>query len=171
MSSSKASQFCSWNLLCKIQFWSPISNIPYYMQVQNHANCLKHQWITTSVYELFDSGLVVQACSGEGKGFLFNVGSQRKSERLSPADHTAGVFYLPSTQSRLVLQEKVLNEVLSPRTRCQSETQPQPGSNPDRLLITELLNLLLRDLLLRRWSLTSRTISLVRDSRIDEICL
>ena len=43
------------------------------------------------------------------KGFLFNVGSRRKPESLFPAEPTAGVFHLPSTQSRLVLQETVLN--------------------------------------------------------------
>ena len=66
------------------------------------------------------------------KVFLINVGSRRKPESLFQAEPTAGIFYLPSTHSRLVLQETIFNYVLSPRTRCQSETQPQPGSIPDR---------------------------------------
>ena len=44
----------------------------------------------------------------KGKGFLFNVGSRRKPESLFPAKPTAGVFYLSSTQSRLVLFETIL---------------------------------------------------------------
>ena len=45
------------------------------------------------------------------KGFLFNVGSQRKPVSLFPVEPMAAilVIYLPSTQSRLVLLETVLN--------------------------------------------------------------
>ena len=47
----------------------------------------------------------------KGKGFLFNVGSKRKPERVFPAAPMEDVFYLPSTQSRPVLLEtiRVLN--------------------------------------------------------------
>ena len=44
----------------------------------------------------------------KGKGFLFNVGNRQNPESLFPAE-PPGVFYLPSTQSRLVLLETVLN--------------------------------------------------------------
>ena len=37
------------------------------------------------------------------------MGSQQKPESLFPAKPMASVFYVPSTQSRLVMQETVLN--------------------------------------------------------------
>ena len=39
----------------------------------------------------------------KGEVFLFNVDSRRKPESLFPAEPMAGVFYLPSSQSRPVL--------------------------------------------------------------------
>ena len=46
------------------------------------------------------------------------MGSRRKPENLFPAKPKAGVFYLPSTQSKLVLQETVL-KCYHPERRCQ----------------------------------------------------
>ena len=58
---------------------------------------------------MFAKSLAETLNEPDGKGFLFNVGNQRKPESLFPTEPTAGVFYLPSTQSRLVLLETVLS--------------------------------------------------------------
>ena len=78
-------------------FWKQTFKLSTYPQLLYLGNCKLPNYLKLSRIGRTDGTEF-----DKGKCFLFNVGSWRKPESLFPAEPTAGVFYLPSTQSKLV---------------------------------------------------------------------